>query len=444
MANFKLTHSYGIALPFIAAFSLVGATLRAETGASANAVSLSLAEVFNLVETRNTTVLAGAEGVKSSEQNVRRSRSSLLPQVSAQAYQGRSRSMLDQGGTRLDPMLSNSFTAAFVANLSIIDAKNIAGYKQSKLEANAVRYQQEATVQDVCASAAQYYFGYRRSLSSMRVIEESIELDKVLLDKATERRKANVATQLDVTRAEAALAKDRQSYLTQKTAVDQARVTLLQTIGLDLNSSVTLAEPGLSAPDLASVPRWETVLEDRPEYKAAKELLERNKVAERAANWQRYPTVSASGAYGHASWLPGDGDGGNEWAVGLTASVPLYQGGRIDAEKTQARALIRQEEHLIKEISDNVHAGYNIAVEAIGHRWDEIALAQESVRLAELELQYSRERFEAGVNDNSDVVTAQVALATAKDSLVDAQYRFNLARIDLARVLGQVQSRLSK
>lgn len=444
MANFKPSCPFGLALPLIAALSFAASPLRADSAASSSAVTLSLPEVFRLVETRNTTILAGEEGVKSSEQVVRQSRAALLPQISAQAYQGRSRSMVDQGHARLDPQLGNSFTAAFVANLSIIDAKNIAAFKQAKLEASAARYQQQATIQDIYASAAQYFFGFNRSLSSMRVVVESIELDKVLLDKATERRKANVATELDVTRAKAALAKDRQSLLVQRTAVDQARVTLLQTVGLDLSADVNLSFSDPSAPDLSMVPHWEVVLAERPEYKAAKELLERNKVAERAAGWQRFPSISASGAYGHASWLPGDGDGGNEWAVGITASVPLYEGGRIDAEKTQARALIRQEEHLIKQISDNVHAGYEIAVEAVNHRWEEIALAQESVRLAELELQYARERFEAGVNDNSDVVTAQVALASAKDSLVDAQYRYNLARIDLARVLGQVQSRLSK
>lgn len=444
MANFKLSGPFRTALPFLAALWLFSSAAKAEPEVSAGAITLSLPEVFHLVETRNNTVLAGEEGVKSSEQVVRQSRAALLPQISAQAYQGRSRSLSDQGGARLQPSLGNTFTAGFVANLSIIDAKTIAAFKQAKLEASAARFEQQATIQDACALAAQHFFAYNRSLSSMRVTVESMELDKVLLDKATERRKANVATELDVTRAQAALAKDRQNYLVQKTSVEQARITLLQSVGLDLASGVTLAQSEPSAPDLSTVPHWLVVLEERPEYKAAKELLQRNKVAERAAGWQRFPSLSATGSYGHASWLPGDGDGGNEWAVGISASVPLYEGGRIDAEKTQARALIRQEEHLIKEISDNVHAGYNIAVEAINHRWEEISLAQESVRLAELELQYARERFEAGVNDNSDVVTAQVALATAKDSLVDAQYRYHLARIDLARVLGQVQSRLSK
>lgn len=446
MANFKLSGFVAVATPVLAALAFFSAPLGAQSTADApaDAVTLSLPEVFRLAETRNTTILAGEEGVKSSEQMVRQSRSALLPQISAEARQGRARSMADNGAGRLAPNLGNSFSAAFVANLSLIDAKTIAAYKQAKLEASAARYEQQATIQDIYSRAAQEFYAYNRSLSSMRVIEESIELDNVLLGKATERRKANVATELDVTRAQAALAKDRQALLSQKTVVDQARVSLLQTIGMDLVSTVTLALSEPSAPDLSSVPHWQVVLAERPEYKAAQDLLRRNRVAERAAGWQRFPSLSASGSYGHASWLPGDGNGGNEWSVGVNATMPLYEGGRIDAEKMQARALIRQEEHLIKEISDNIHAGYTIAVEAVQHRWDEIALARESVRLAELELQYARERFEAGVTDNSDVVTAQVSLASAKDSLVDAQYRYHLARIDLARVLGQVQSRLSK
>jgi outer membrane protein TolC len=48
------------------------------------------------------------------------------------------------------------------------------------------------------------------------------------------------------------------------------------------------------------------------------------------------------------------------------------------------------------------------------------------------------------VADNSDVVTAQAALAQASDAEVDTIFRYHLARISLARVLGHVTEELTR
>ncbi|MFA5257402.1 MAG: TolC family protein [Opitutales bacterium] len=438
MANFKHMHSRKRAALLAALVFVLPLT------APAQERSISIAEVFHLVQTRNPGVLAGEEGVEASRQSMRQARSALLPQLSAQASQGRGRSMADFGPGSLNPVTANSFSSSLMLSVPIVDATNIAMYKAAKLETSAARFQQQSDLQDAYAQAASMFFLYQRHLSAVRVIESTIDLDNVLLDIAAKRREADVATELDLTRAKVALSKDRQRLLAEQTVLDQSRLQLLQTIGLDpeLKISLVLVEP--LPPDTLFVPDWHSVLESRPEYKAANELLQRNKVAERAADWQRFPSMAVQGQYGHTSRLPGDGEGGEVWAIGLTMNVPLWEGGRIGAEKMQARALIRQQEQRIRQISDSVHTAYNLALEAVRQRWEEIPLAREAVSLGELELKYARERFEANVTDNSDVISAQLSLADANDTLVDALLRYDLARVDLARVLGQVESRLTR
>jgi len=438
MVNFKLTQ----AIRFLAVCCATFMALPLCSFAQGAERSITLQEVFKLVQTQNPSVLAGEHGVEATRQSMRQTRSALLPQLSAQASQLRSRSMIDKGSEGLRGNLDNSFSSAIVLSMSIVDATNIASYKAAKLETSAARYQQESDVQNVFTQAASLYFLYQRHLSSLRVIESSIALDEVLLNIAVQRREADVATELDLTRAKATLAKDRQSLLGQKTIVNQTRLQLLQIVGLDPDVNIMPLDEQLLAPELADLPAWAEVLETRPEYKAANELLQRNRVAEKAADWRRFPSVAVQGQYGHASELPGDGEGGNMWSLGLTMNVPLWEGGRIGAQKLQARALIRQQEQRIREISDTIHSSYVQAVAAIQQRWEEIPLAREAVKLGEMELKYARERFEASVTDNSDVVYAQQSLTSAQDSLVDAIYRYHLARIDLARVLGQVDTRL--
>ncbi len=70
-----------------------------------------------------------------------------------------------------------------------------------------------------------------------------------------------------------------------------------------------------------------------------------------------------------------------------------------------------------------------------------VQVAQSNVDLAQQELSDSRDRFAAGVTDNLPVVDAEATVAGAQAQLVRALYQYNLAKLQLARNLGVVESR---
>jgi outer membrane protein TolC len=61
------------------------------------------------------------------------------------------------------------------------------------------------------------------------------------------------------------------------------------------------------------------------------------------------------------------------------------------------------------------------------------------VQLANQEVEQARDRFKAGVANNIEVIQAQDALARANDNEIAALYRFNQARADFARSIGQME-----
>jgi outer membrane protein len=67
-------------------------------------------------------------------------------------------------------------------------------------------------------------------------------------------------------------------------------------------------------------------------------------------------------------------------------------------------------------------------------------VAKLGVQLAQQEVEQARDRFQAGVANNVEVITAQDALARANDNQISAFYRYNQARADLARSVGQVEA----
>ena len=73
-----------------------------------------------------------------------------------------------------------------------------------------------------------------------------------------------------------------------------------------------------------------------------------------------------------------------------------------------------------------------------------VDVANLGLKLAQDEVAQAQRRFAAGVTTNVEVITAQDALARANDSQIDALFRFNLSRADLAHATGEIESMYAK
>ncbi len=70
---------------------------------------------------------------------------------------------------------------------------------------------------------------------------------------------------------------------------------------------------------------------------------------------------------------------------------------------------------------------------------EQVEVARSSVDLAEQTLAQSQDRFSAGVADNLEVVQAQESVAGAHESYIQSLYAHNLAKVELARAIGDAE-----
>jgi outer membrane protein TolC len=124
--------------------------------------------------------------------------------------------------------------------------------------------------------------------------------------------------------------------------------------------------------------------------------------------------------------------------------VPLFTGGRIKAQTAiadiEVKKLARQEE----EVRNRIALEVKTAVEQLESAKSEVQVANLGVDLAQQEVTQARDRFQAGVANNIEVVTAQDELSRASDNQIAALYRYNQARADLAHATGQMESLYAK
>jgi len=402
----------------------------------------TLEDTFQRISNDNLTVLLNREGVQEALQASYMERSKLFPQINLRARQ--IRNQIDNVGRGLGALGSiefppaNRFDGLLEGSMAVFDLRKWADYKLAKkgYEISGASYKD--LLQDVLSASGQAFFNYLRDLTRSEVIEANIARDTVLLELAQAQFEAGVAMRLDVTRAEVRLAEDIREKLQQETRVLRSETEFKRLLNYDYSKPLELRRwIGTATPSDLDVP-LDWILSKRSDYKAAQLETERAKLDRKAAGWDQLPSASVFGDYGYASNDVFKGGKDSVWQIGVELTMPVFEGFRIRSNKLRTNAIVREKEYQIQDLTKRIEQEYLVGSQNLKSRYQQIAITQKKLELSQEELELARDRFENGVADNRDVVDAQNGLALSQDEYIDAIYQYNLGRLSLARILGNV------
>ena len=167
-------------------------------------------------------------------------------------------------------------------------------------------------------------------------------------------------------------------------------------------------------------------------------MLEQNELEVRAARFSRLPSFALIGSYGYASAEAFDNNETKIWSGSLAMSLPVFDSARSRALTGIALSRRRAQELRLQNLETEINAELRLARQDAASRLAQINVAEKGFRLAEEELTLAGRRFEQGVADNRELIEAQNRLAAAADNRIEAGYRYNLSRVELARATGRV------
>lgn len=124
------------------------------------------------------------------------------------------------------------------------------------------------------------------------------------------------------------------------------------------------------------------------------------------------------------------------WSANAQIVQPLYEGGRITANRAQSRLVTDQATaNLSSAAADtarDVLTAYDDALLAA----EQITVQESSIALLGKELEDQKRRFEAGTAPRFNVLRAEVALANAQPRLIRARNAYRIAKNNLINLLG--------
>jgi len=308
----------------------------------------------------------------------------------------------------------------------------------------AADWTHDAALQTVLQSTTDAYYGLFAAEEAVAAARTATGASQQSLDAARGRQAAGAATRADVLQAQTALSQARLTQTQAEGDAAAARGILANRLGLPASRLLRIAPPAdLEARRLAeaAVDRLiEAALARRPDILAADARVRSAEASARVQASASRPSVSATGNLSASSVNPGlDTRTG---AVGLTLTVPIFTGYeltyRLRAAREQVELRMADRDRLRNDVSLDVWQAYQTVRtqgEALGASTDLVASATESYELA-------LGRYRAGAGTVADLMNAQSALAAANLQRIQARFRWNVAKVSLARAVGTLDMTL--
>jgi outer membrane protein TolC len=186
----------------------------------------------------------------------------------------------------------------------------------------------------------------------------------------------------------------------------------------------------------------EAAYNNRPEMQALRAQAQEQELRKEAARAERLPSARFDGYWAYLGLGPASVIPTYNYQGSLT--IPLFTGGRIGAEIARAELEQKKNAQQQQEQRNAIALEVKTAVAQMEAARHQVEVANLGVKLANQEVEQARDRFQAGVANNIEVVQAQDALARASDNQIVALYRYNQARADLAHATGQTQNLYAK
>jgi outer membrane protein TolC len=414
-------------------------------------IRLTLGETVRLAARQNAGVESARFRAQAAEARVTQRRADLLPNLSASASERRTTLNsaaafpielpmpgIDSRGSVLGPL--DVFDARARVTQSLFDPAARARVQSARTGVAAASADVGQTADLAATAAANAYLAVLRADGVYHARLQDSTLAAELLGIARDQLTAGTGVALDVTRARSQLTSARSQLILARNERDRTRIELARTLSLPLVNLVLVDSLSTLPLDVATTEReaLDAAYRGRNDLQSLALQAEAAHQQASAIRKEALPTVGVLADYGISqrngrSYLP-------TYDLGVMLSLPIFDGFRREGRVEEQTQVARDLDNRARDLRTQVEADVRVAVLNLASSAEAVSAARERLSLAEQEVAQSRERFQAGVSGNADVITASLTLNGARTQLVDALTAYQASRVAQARAEGAIST----
>jgi outer membrane protein TolC len=376
--------------------------------------------------------------------------SNLLPQLNGSLREMETKANLAAEGFSFNiPGLSlptgirfSNSDARISMSQDVVDLHEIDNVRAANANVRAAGYSFSSAKETVTLAVAASYLLVIAAESQVDAATAELRTAEALWQLAEDRESAGLTPNVDTLRARVELQVRRQNLIEANNNLAKQRITLLRVIGLPVHQKFKLVSrvPYKPLPVVSEEDALKRALDSRPDYLALDQQVKAAELQKRAAIAERLPTIGISGDYGVLGTHPSNVF--PTWTVNAGLRVPIFQGGKIEADIRQAESVLQQRKAQRDDLRGRIEQDVADAFLDVAAAAEQVEVAKATLDYAQQTLTQSQDRFSAGVTNNIEVIQAQESLANANQQYISSLYSHNIAKVLLARALGAAEQTL--
>ena len=252
---------------------------------------------------------------------------------------------------------------------------------------------------------------------------------------AADRVNAEVAPEIESLRAQVERQTAEQHVIDVRNDLEKNKAALARIIGLPIEQPFVVETSAAYRPlsDVTEASATAVAFRSRADLASAAANIDASELDLRARRAQQTPTVGVSADYGAGGALP---HLNQVYTVAAAVSVPLYTGGRIQAEVLAAQNALARRRAEYEDARRRVAYDVRVAWLDLTAADSGVAVAQSNKQLADRAEVQALDRYANGVTNYLEVVQAREAVVRADEALVASLFAFNVGKLSLARAMG--------
>jgi outer membrane protein TolC len=412
--------------------------------AAHGAEPLSLEKALSLAAVNNPVLAAGRQRIAQARERIHQAGAPALPQLGVSLlYQTAEKDPFHPvfiGGQQVG-YAQAGFRTTWKAALTLSQLIYSGGavrysVDSRRLALEGVEAAEKRTAQGVEWAVTSAWYDLRRSVGRLSVAEETLSLAKEHLRQVQALFRNGVVAKNDVLRVEVSVAEAELGRIRAMNAVDVAWHGLSRAVGTSLRPAFTL--PAEDAPgDFSPLPSDPVAegLASRPEMRALDRAMHSALFAAKAARASGGPRVVLFGEIYRAdeTFFPSKMD---DWKITLQASWTFFDGGESSSRAREAKAAAEELLHQAEDLKRQIELEISVARTNFESSLRRIEVGKAMVAAAEEDYRMALKRYVAQVGTNIDVLDASVALANARNQLVEGLYDSKKARVEIDWAMG--------
>ena len=264
--------------------------------------------------------------------------------------------------------------------------------------------------------------------------------DELVYEHARASKEAGVGINLDVLRAQVELQNEQQQLIRAENAVAKDKINLNRVMGQPAGQALALTDavPFAEFDEMPLGDALQLAYTRRKDLRGLEAQLDVAVKAQKAVKSEYIPTLGVGGFYGVLGETTGLYHG--VFAAEGRLNIPVFQEATFRGQREVAAAQIVALQHQIDGRRASIEGDIRMSMLDVASSRELVKVARSNVELAGQELNDATLRFTAGVDDNLPVVRAQAALVGAQTQVIQAEFQYNYAKLQLARNTGVVET----